>query len=104
MTHPLNRLIDARLRAADAAGEFDGLPGAGHPLPDLDQPADAVLGRMVKAAGALPPVVVFSKRVAACRERLQSLPQGADRKAEMKRLADLQTRLSIEQEAARRFG
>ena len=31
-------LIDQQIRAAEARGEFDDLPGAGKPLPDIDRP------------------------------------------------------------------
>ena len=31
-------LIDQQIRAAEARGEFDDLPGAGQPLPALDRP------------------------------------------------------------------
>ena len=34
------RLADNRIREAMGRGEFDDLPGAGKPLPGLDQPYD----------------------------------------------------------------
>jgi Domain of unknown function (DUF1992) len=33
-------LIDRKIREAQERGEFDNLPGAGQPLPDLDRPYD----------------------------------------------------------------
>ena len=32
--------IDRQVREAQERGEFDNLPGAGKPIPDLDQPYD----------------------------------------------------------------
>jgi hypothetical protein len=32
--------IDRQIREATERGEFDGLPGAGEPIPDLDKPFD----------------------------------------------------------------
>jgi Domain of unknown function (DUF1992) len=32
--------IDRQIREADERGEFDDLPGAGKPIPDLDKPFD----------------------------------------------------------------
>jgi len=33
---PRESLVDRKIREAIEAGEFDDLPGAGEPLPDLD--------------------------------------------------------------------
>lgn len=104
MSHPLSFLIDNALREAEANGAFENLPGAGKPIRDLHQPGNAVIDRMLKEAKAKPPVVVFKEKVAESRERLQALTDPTERKEEMRRLADLQTRLAIEQEAFRRYG
>lgn len=37
---PWERWIDRQVRRAEERGEFDDLPGAGRPLPDLDKPFD----------------------------------------------------------------
>ena len=34
----IDALVEAQIRAAEARGEFDNLPGAGKPIPDLDKP------------------------------------------------------------------
>ncbi len=104
MDHPLSSIIDIAMRKAEAEGAFNNLSGAGKPLRDLHQPADAVIDRMMKEAHAKPPVVVFQQQIVASQKRLKGLTDAAERKAEMHRLADLRTRLAIEQEAFRRFG
>lgn len=104
MAHPLSSVIDLAMRRAEAEGAFEDLPGAGKPLPNLHEPADAVLHRMMTEAHAKPPAVVLSGKIAESRARLRALTDPDARKAEMKILADLQTRFAIEQEANRRFG
>ncbi|HEX5102314.1 MAG TPA: DUF1992 domain-containing protein [Pirellulaceae bacterium] len=37
---PFDTLAEQRIRAAQAAGEFDNLPGFGQPIPGLDEPHD----------------------------------------------------------------
>lgn len=36
----IDALVEAQIRAAAERGEFDNLPGAGKPIPDLDKPYD----------------------------------------------------------------
>jgi hypothetical protein len=55
----LDALVERRIEAAIARGEFDGLPGAGKPLPLDDDPLVPpelrVAYRLLKNAGCLPP-------------------------------------------------
>jgi hypothetical protein len=37
---PWESWIDRQIRRAEERGEFDDLPGAGRPIPDLDKPFD----------------------------------------------------------------
>lgn len=104
MFHPLSSLIDKALLAAEAAGEFDNLPGAGKPLTTMGQPGDAVLARILREANAKPPAVVLHQQIQESRHRLAGLADPDERRAEMTKLADLQTRLEIEKEAWRRYG
>jgi chorismate mutase len=102
--HPLNSLIEGRLKVAEAAGEMKDLPGAGKPLEFEDEnPHEAVLNRLVKESGAKPPIVLLKQQIAESQARLQKLTDEAERKAEMKVMADLQTRLAIETESRMRY-
>lgn len=104
MTHPLQRLIDERLREAQENGAFDNLPGAGKPLPNLREPHDPLLDH-VRAEGPVQlPVVVLREQIQASKRRLRSLTDEAARKAEMKTLSDLQMRLAMEMESLVRYG
>jgi hypothetical protein len=58
MLKALDDLVESRIRDAQARGEFDGLPGAGRPLPDEDfagVPEELrVAVRILKNAGCVP--------------------------------------------------
>ena len=104
MTDILNFLVNNAFRDAEANGAFDNLPGAGKPIADLQLPQNAVVDRMLKESKAKPAVVLFKEKILASQKRLKTLTDPAERKAEMRVLADLQTRLAIEKEAWARFG
>lgn len=48
MTHPLDSLIDQIVQAAEKRGDFDNLAGVGKPQVHPENPADAVLTRLMK--------------------------------------------------------
>ncbi len=104
MDHPLISLIDQKIAAAEKEGQFDNLSGAGKPLAGLGDPKDALLDRLTKEAEVKSPIVVLKEQIEAAKRRLSGLTDEGARKAEMKVLADLQTRLALEIEAFKRFG
>ena len=104
MAHPLDSLIDQIVNAAAARGDLDNLPGAGKPLPSVENPQDAVLARIMKEAEATSPVVVMRRRIIAEQEKLKSLIDPEARKDQMRVIAELQTKLAIEMEAFRKYG
>ena len=95
MDHPLIDLIDARIAAARADGAFEGLAGAGKPLPRVDNPDRAVFDRVLKDAGAVPEAVSLSREIAALRARLGDTADRARRRALISEIAALQTRLDL---------
>ena len=104
MDHPLISLIDQRIRDAERRGEFDNLPGTGKPLPNVSNPEDALLNRLMKEHGAKSPLVILREQIVEAKARVSAEDAPAARKAAQKELADLQTRLAIEIEAHRKFG
>ncbi len=104
MDHPLISLIDQKIAAAEKEGQFDNLPGAGKPPEHLGDPKDALLDRLSREAAVKSLMVVLKEQIAASKTRLRGLTDQDARKAEMKTLADLQTRLALEIEAVKRFG
>ncbi|MCR9137765.1 MAG: DUF1992 domain-containing protein [Alphaproteobacteria bacterium] len=103
MSHPLDTIIESAIREAQARGEFDNLAGAGKPLEDVTNPADAVIDRLMKESKAVPPAVLLQRDIAACKDRLNRQGSEAARQRELKTLSDLQTRLAIELEAANKY-
>ncbi len=63
-----------------------------------------MVDRILKEANARPLAVMLHQQISAGWQRLKTLTDESDRKAEMRKLSDLQTRLAIEQEAHRRYG
>ena len=104
MNHPLQSLIDQIVQNAERRGDFDDLPGAGKPLPHLDDPQNAVLNRMMQEADAKSPVVVLRRQILEAQERLKTLTDASERKVEQLRLSELHTKLAIEMEAFRKYG
>ncbi|MCO4848247.1 MAG: DUF1992 domain-containing protein [Yoonia sp.] len=104
MTHPLDALIDQIVQAAEKRGDFDNLAGAGKPQFHPENPADAVLNRLMKEADAKSPVVVMRRQIFDGQAVLQGLTDPDARKDQMRYLADLQTRLAIEMEAFHKYG
>jgi len=99
-----SNLAEHQIQKARAEGQFDNLKGAGKSLPRRHgEGAESIGFRAMAEAGVLPREIELKKAVDEQREVIQSA-LGTDReKAEMGKLADLQLRLSIEQEARRRF-
>lgn len=103
-----DRLIERRILKARAEGQLQNLPGEGEPLPDrsgdaLVDPGLAAGYRIMAEHGVLPEEFRIKKDVATAKAELAALTEPEARKAAMARLADLETRLGIAQDARRRF-
>ncbi|QBX34332.1 DUF1992 domain-containing protein [Paracoccus liaowanqingii] len=95
---------ERQILKAQAEGQFDNLKGAGQPLNLLgDGSADAIGFRIMADAGVVPREIQLRKAVDEQSRVLRGTTGEDARKREMIKLADLQLRLSIEQEARRRF-
>lgn len=104
MDHPLRSLIDQIVENAERRGDFKDLPGAGKPLEHPENPADAVLSRIMSEADAKSPVVILRKQIIAAQAHLKTLVDADARKAQMLLLSELQTKLAIEMDAFRKYG
>ena len=108
MTDRLSRLTEARIRKAEAEGQFENLPGAGRPLPErpgdaLVDPGEAVGYRIMAEAGALPQEFRLKAAAADLRARLAATAGPAERKALMAALAEAEMKQAIAEEARRKF-
>lgn len=95
MDHPLIDLISARIAAAEAEGAFDNLPGAGKPLPPCDDPQNALLNRLIRENGAMPPFVALSRELARLREELRETTDETRRRDIMKDMSMMEMRIDI---------
>ena len=107
MSRAFRGLVERQILKAEAEGRLKGLAGEGKPLPAHPEEAyldigDAVGHRMMAEAGALPEEIRLKKAVAAARAALKAAGP-ANRKAAMARLAELEMKLGIAEEARRRF-
>lgn len=107
MIRSLLSLTESRIRKAEAEGQLTGLQGEGKPLPE--RPGDALISagdamghRIMAEAGALPEEITLKKALDAALAELNTA-KGAARKTAMARVADLQLRHAIAQEARRKF-
>lgn len=99
-----HNLVERQILKAKAEGKLHGLAGEGRPLPDRPpEDATAVGMRIIAEAGVLPKEFELKKQVDAQLEVLRETTCPEERKNEMSKLADLQLKLSIEQEARRKF-
>lgn len=95
MDHPLLALIEARIREAEEAGDFDNLEGAGKPLPPEPDPENALLNRLAKENGAVPEFVSLSRELARLREELAETGDRTRRSEILKELSMMDARIEI---------
>lgn len=104
----LSRLTERRILKSMAEGKLRGLEGEGKPLPDRSGEAhldagEAVGFRIMAEAGVLPEEISLKKKVAEQKEHLSTLSDSAERKAAMAKLAEIEMRQAMAEEARRRF-
>ncbi len=99
MKHPLEDLISAKIKEAEDAGMFDGLAGAGKPLPKVEDPANAYFNQIMRDSGAVPEFVKLAKELEAKRAALRDCSDRTERKALMREIAELEPRAALAKEA-----
>ncbi|WOI34542.1 DUF1992 domain-containing protein [Tritonibacter scottomollicae] len=95
MDHPLIDLINARIEAAERDGAFDNLDGAGKPLPQCEDPENAVMNRIMKENGAVPEVVSLSRELARLREELRDTGDRSKRRQIIADMSMMEARIEI---------
>lgn len=95
MDHPLIDLISAKIAEAEKNGEFDNLPGAGKPLPKEDDPQNALLKRVMRENGAVPPFVAMARELEALREELRDTGDRTRRTEIMKEMSMMEAKIAI---------
>jgi len=108
MSRSLRQLTESQIKKALAEGKLTGLQGEGKPLPDHPEAAyidgaDAVGHRIMAEAGALPEEILIKRALAEAHEAYRKARGTGDEKKAMARVAELSTKLSIAEEARRKF-
>lgn len=101
MDHPLLDLINAKIAAAEAEGAFDNLPGAGQPLPQIDDPQNALLNRLVKESGGVPEFVTLSRELARLRAELRESGDRSRRQEILREISMMDARIDLARKAYR---
>lgn len=98
-------LAEHQIRKAEREGQFDDLKGAGKPLPKTGDGefSEAVGFRIMAEAGALPKEVELRLAEEEQLKAVQSAKDADAKKAEMAKLADIQMRRAIQEEARRKY-
>lgn len=98
-------LSEYQIKKAQREGQLDDLKGAGKPLPRAGDGefSDSVGMRIMAEAGALPKEIELKLEEEAQLAVLKAAKDPAQRKEEMKKLADIQLRRAIQEEARRKF-
>lgn len=104
----LTRLIERQIQKARLKGQLDNLKGEGEPLPDrtgdaLVDPGVAAGFRIMAEAGVLPDEIVLNKQIEAQKAHMAGVTDPSERKAQMAKLAELEMKKAIAQEARRKF-
>lgn len=99
MDHPLIDLITAKIREAEANGEFENLAGAGKPLPKMDDPKNGVLNRIIKENGGTPEYVSLARELRALREELARTTDQAKRREIMKNMSLMDVKIDMARKA-----
>lgn len=95
MDHPLIDLITAKIKAAEEDGAFDNLPGAGKPLPPEDDPENALLRKVIREHGAVPPFVALSRELETLREELRATGDRTKRIEIMREMSMMEARIAM---------
>ncbi|CUI01235.1 MULTISPECIES: DnaJ family domain-containing protein [Leisingera] len=99
MDHPLIDLINARIEAAEKDGAFDNLQGAGKPLPQCDDPENALVNRLVRESGGVPEFVSLSRELQRLREELREAGDRSRRQEILKEMSMMDARIEIARKA-----
>lgn len=107
MSKGFDKMVEQQVAKARAEGQLDDLPGSGKPLPKHPEEAYIDAGtaaghRIMAQAGVVPEEIQLKRELAAAQTALEGTT-GEARKTAMAKVADLQMRLAIAQDARRKF-
>jgi len=100
------KIVEARIKEAQRAGEFENLPGSGKPLPkeDMTIPEDIRLAyKILKNADCIPPELETKKEIKNTQELLSGMEETAEKYKVIKKLNFLILKLNSIRNAAIQF-
>lgn len=108
MSRKFRQLTESQIKKAIAEGKLSDLSGEGKPLPDHPEHAvidasDAIGHRIMAEAGALPEEILIKRQLEEAKADYRKAKGSEAEKAAMARVADLSMKLSIAEEARRKF-
>ena len=83
------KIVEARIKEAQRAGEFENLPGSGKPLPkeDMTIPEDIRLAyKILKNADCIPPELETKKEIKNTQELLSGMEETSEKYKVLKKL------------------
>ncbi len=101
MDHPLIDLINQKIAEAEANGDFDNLQGSGKPLPQEDDPENAMLNRLVKENGGVPEFVSLSRALEKLRAELRETGDRTRRREIMKEMSLMDAKIEMARKSYR---
>jgi len=102
MDHPLYDLITAKILAAEAEGAFENLPGAGKPLPRVEDPENELINRLMRENGAVPEFVSLGRELKRLRRELEQTTNSTRRRDILKNMSMMDARIDLAKKAYRR--
>lgn len=101
----LDKLAEANIRRAQREGKLDKLAGEGMPLKpsSSDGSVEAFGYGAMASEGVVPEEIELRKKIELQKEVLANTTDKEQKKSEMKKLGELQMRLSMQEEARRRY-
>ena len=102
----LHSLVEGRIQAAMAAGQFDNLSGAGKPLPEDDLAGlpdeQRLAARVLRMSGYVPEEVYLLRQLEEMRGRVGEMDDGPERRRARAELLAREMKLAILLETAGR--
>lgn len=95
MDHPLIDLINQKIREAEQEGAFDNLEGAGKPLPQVDDPENALINRLIKENGGVPEFVSLSRELERLRQELRDADDRTRRQDILKEMSMMEAKIAL---------
>ena len=108
MSDPFRKLAERQILKAKVEGKLEKLVGEGKPLPNRPEEAfldagEAAAHRMMAEAGALPEEILLKRALAEAKDAWAKVKGTDAEKPAMARIAELEMKLSIAQDARRKF-